>query len=374
MSAEKLNKKVMKAIPETRHEASPYLSSPYPTPEMIRRHLELAKQYTMRNNERSWTVKGVKQRMANIYPDAQGRSGSYPIPIEPIDPTDEDMADPIRKMKAESKWRASFKEAEWQSRYIETQRGVQAAMLKGSLSEGIKDTMRKSESGRQALESLDDPLDIINVLIATDFSRDSLLAIDPVERFCLHLNKYNDKEQTRQGPHESLEDWRKRFNSEVAKLEILAKDAGKETQVPDESLRALHFYQKLNNNYTDLRKRFDTGLASKKPTTVDGVVELAKFYDRKTTSQQFNNNGSTPPTSDNQQRGVFKTTTSSGGNDTHKKEKERFRCYTHHTNEHRWNDEECKRLQAENKTQDLKKSTKGSGNNVGGKKGPDKSS
>ena len=371
MSAEKPNRKVMKVNPEAKHEASPYLSSPYPTPEMVRRHLDLAKQYTMRNSERTWTVNGVMQMMANIYPDAQGRSGNYPVPVKPIDPTEEEMADPLRKMKAESMWKASYKEANLQENYIVNQKVVQAAMLKGSLCESIKDTMRKTKTGRDALDSTNDPLSIINVLIATDFSRDSMLAIDPVERFSLALSRYHDKDLTRQGAHESLEDWRKRFNSEIAKLEVLAKDAGLQSAVPVEALRALHFYEKLNNNYADLRKRYDTGLSVRKPDTIDGVVEVAKFYDKNTKSQQFNNNGSTQEKQP-QQRGVYKTTTSSGDNNRPKGE--RFRCYTHHTNEHKWNDDECKRLRAENKTEDLKKSQKGSDSKLGGKKGPDKSS
>lgn len=370
MSAEKNNRKFMKVSPEAKHEASPYLSSPYPTPEMVRRHLDLAKQYTMRNSERTWIVNGVMQMMANIYPDAQGRSGSYPVPIKPIDPTDDEMADPLRRMKAESTWKASFKEANIQESYIVNQKVVQAAMLKGSLCESIKDTMRKSKIGRDALDSTNDPLSIINVLIATDFSRDSILAIDPVEKFSLALCRYYDKTLTSQGANESLEDWRKRFNSEIAKLEVLAVDAGLQHAVPVESLRALHFYEKLNNNYADLRKRYDTGLSTRKPDTIDGVFDVAKFYDKKTKSQQFNNNGSAEEKQP-QQRGLFKTTTSSG--DAEKK-KESFRCYTHHTNDHKWNDDVCKRLQSENKTEDLKKAHKGSNSKLGGKKGPDKTS
>ena len=307
--------------------------------------------YVIKESSYAWVHEGEEMKMANIFPDELGIPGSYPTPVEVIQPTAQELADPAAKDVALYWFKSSSDNRTKQELYILSEKAIIMSMLKDSLTETTKDTLRQSLNGRELLLSRNRPLEFINLLMSTDFSKDGVFSIDPLERYHKALSKYSDRE-FKQYNNESLHDWQKRFNSEIVKLENLAAEAGVVDELPGTAVRALQFFDKLNSNFNELRRRYDTGLRTVKPTTVEDVIEEAKYFDKPT--HRVTNITERQHTPATQSRGVYQVTSQRHSGNKHGKKqsnqghqpstkKPRLRCLRHNTNDHVYGTPECMR-------------------------------
>ena len=333
-------------------EAGPWLSMPYPTAEQIRKHLLKCEAYVIRESGYAWVKAGKEMKMANIFPDETGKPGEYPTSIDEVVPTDAEMADPTKKEIAMHRFKQSSDNKQRQELYIVSEKAIIMSMLKDSLTETTKDILRQNATGRTLLLSKNEPLEFINLLTSTDFSREGIFSVNPLERYHKALAGFSDKD-FRQQMNESLHDWHKRFNSEVVKIETLATEAGVEGELAGAKTRALQFFDKLNSNFNELRRRYETGLQKVKPDTVAKVVEEAKYFDKPSTKSAHITQRQ-PPSVPTQNRGVYHVDTQNlTGNKQGRKsnmnnhqpstKKPRLKCLKHNTNDHKYGSEECMR-------------------------------
>lgn len=328
----------------------PYLGAPHPTAELMRKHIQAVKIFVQSDHAmaKGWEIPvvldngdhvNIPQSMVDIFPDNDGNPGEYPKPITPrsyavhgIGLTDLELKDLGTKIKDDSRDLANQRDA------IITGKNQIMGILVGSLNPAIRSQLKKTPAGKSALDSENDPLTLINLLLRTDFSKGATNSISPM------MTYHNSRMLLfsvgfKQEMHDSLDMWKNKFNSQV---EIVKKNAAlvggecAQEKLCGESLGWL-FYSKLNAKFNELRTRVDTNLLRATPVTVEEWIEQAKFWDTNTVDYS----GAGAQTAAAPSKGAYVTTSEAGG-----KNGTKLRCRTHNTNEHRWNDEVCKAMRA----------------------------
>ena len=328
----------------------PYLSVPHPSAELIRKHIwavktfvqsdhAMAKGWEVPVQDGSGNVVNVTQTMVDIFPDYDANPGEYPKTIIPRTfashgggLSDLELKDLETQIKED--WRELAKQRET----IITGKIQIMGILSGSLNPAIKSQLRKTQVGKQAIDSENDPLTLINLLLRTDFSKGATNSISPM------MTYHNSRMMLfsvgfKQEMHESLDMWKNKFNSQV---EIVKKNAAivggacAQETLTEESLGWL-YYSKLNAKFNELRTRVETNLLRPTPNTVEEWIEQARFWDTNTVEYS----GAGASTTAASSKGAYVTTSEAGG-----KSGTKLSCRTHNTNEHRWNDEVCRALRA----------------------------
>ena len=170
-------------------DAWPKLKIPYPTGGDMNVHLRKLQRKCITTSSSVWTKGDKEMSMPNIFPDDDGSAGSYPEPSELVLPTAEELADPARKDVAMVRFRSSYEAVERQKLYIITEKNIIMSAIKESLNDTTKDILRQTKLGRELLLSKNQPLELINLLRATDFSREGLFSVDALEKFHKAVSK-----------------------------------------------------------------------------------------------------------------------------------------------------------------------------------------
>ena len=328
----------------------PFLSHPHPTAELMRKHIMAVKTFVQSDHAmaKGWEVPvrldngdlvNVPQSMVDIFPDHDGNPGEYPKTITPRSYATHgdglnnfELMDLGIKIKDDSRDLASQRDA------IMTGKNQIMGILTGSLNPAIKNQLRKTAIGKQAIDSENDPLTLLNLLLRTDFSKGATNSISPM------MTYHNSRMMLfsivfKQEMHDSLDTWRNKFNSQVEivkKNAIIVGGGCADEKLTEESLGWL-YYSKLNAKFNELRTRVETNLVRPMPKSVEEWIEAARFWDTNTVEYS----GASASTTTTSSKGAYVTTSTSGS-----KNEAGFRCRTHNTNEHRWNDAACKALRS----------------------------
>lgn len=313
-------------------EGIPWLRFENPTPEQCRTHVDNLKIFVSRNIVHSWIStdpsKGI-QRMLMIFPDPDGKAGTYPTANPVTLPSATILADATKEKFALARWKKDDDANEKQLEHIRNQKTALAGTIKQSLNDKIKACMRKEARGISALDSNDDPLDLINVFLSTDFTTNSQFHNNPERKFNVHLDRLQSKE-FKMDNHDTLDTWHLKFTSEIAQLSLYAKASGNIADIPSEKRQAHLFYEKLNSRYDEMRRRIIMKLDMSIPDKVeDWMIKASLYQDNPLSSNDFNPSGKTKP--------VF-TMVQDGGS------KERFSCRHHKTHDHSFKDDVCNAL------------------------------
>ena len=325
-----------------------------PSPDVIRKYLLKARNHFASKTENAWErIFEVNQVDANgtnvvdangnnvmvvttsiesmllIFPDGS-TAGRYPIPIEVREPVAAASDTNFEKEKKIVKWKNEMTVAENQRKSIINNKLSYSGELKLSISNEIQDVMRRQAAGRDALDG-NDPLEIINVLISTDFSVKATVAASPLIKYEEAIERFNG-DNLRQEFNETLDAWEKRFGSERVNLNNIALVAGKSTEVPNEESMAYRFFMRTNGIYKQVREDVRTGTrAGGFPKTVVSAMEILRPFEKPGNRISVNNNN-------NRVRGVYVA---------EKKENKKgwsHRCPLHKSNEHDYNDSVCNEI------------------------------
>ena len=300
----------------------PFLSVPHPTAELMRKHILAVKIFVQSDHAmaKGWEIPveldsgdviNVPQSMTDIFPDHDGNPGEYPKTITPrtyathgIGLNDLELKDLGTKIKDDSRDLASQRDA------IMTGKNQIMGILTGSLNPAIKSQLRKTAVGKQAIDSENDPLTLINLLLRTDFSKGATNSISPMMTYHnsrLMLFSIGFKQEM----HESLDMWKNKFNSQweiVKKNAAIVGGACALETLTEESLGWL-YYSKLNAKFNELRTRVETNLLRPTPNTVEEWIEQARFWD--TNTVEYSGAGASTTTASS--KGAYVTTSEAGG-------------------------------------------------------------
>jgi hypothetical protein len=279
------------------------------------------------------------ESMLNIFPDGH-KPGRYPVPITVRRyrgrPTDTDA---VQKTKMKE-WEKEYDNMMKQKQNIIDAKLIYSAEFKESFDRNVTAIMRRSAEGRSALDN-NDPLEIINCLIATDFSPQATVEANPSLRYEEADVRFNE---IRQGFDEPLDAFEKRYGAERVNLENLAAAAGKSGMVPDEETMALKFFMRTNGLYNKVREDIRTGTRTGGyPKTIDDAMIILRPFEKISKS----NNQSKAPI-----KGVFINTKNNeeknknkiGASGAVNTKGWLYRCPAHKSNNHDYNDEVCQEI------------------------------
>jgi hypothetical protein len=276
------------------------------------------------------------EKMSLIFGE-ENKLGRYPIIEAPQDLEHVVGEHSIIKDLRVEKWKISNKLFEDNSKGWGSERSMIAGIFKDCINNNVQNIMRKSADGRNALDDiLGMPLEILNMLKTTDFSRNAIGSLNDHEKYFQAYKKFTDKD-FRQHYEESLNEWKKRFNNEVNNLKLLAQTADKGDEVPSELTLSSLFLDRLNGLYNKLRDDLDKGVRTDKPKTVEEVVNLAIVYDRP---------GKSSRDIDTPYRGVYNVGRGRGRES--RANGVQWKCKVHKTDTHQYWDDTCKAIIAEN--------------------------
>ena len=275
------------------------------------------------------------EKMSSIFGNGSV-AGRYPIVTEPVMlgaiPNEEQLSKEMRIKK----WDLEWKKYNENLKGITVEKSVIAGILKSTINFNVKEIMRKSPDGRNALDDpIGKPMEIINVLKTTDFSTNASSTLTDDEKYFNAYLKFNNREEFKQNYDESLNNWSKRFKNEVENLKLLATKVGKISEVPSELTLANLFLERMNGLYNKLRDDLDKGLRKPRPTNIEEVLAMAVVYDKPSTSQ------------DRDYRGAYVVSRGGRGRDGRGRGRSNiipgnWKCKVHGTDTHEYNDEVCK--------------------------------
>ena len=265
------------------------------------------------------------ESMLLIFPDGS-IAGRYPIPIGILEPVTVAGEAAFEREKKIIKWKNEMSTVESQKKSIINGKLCLSGEFKIGIGHEIQDVMRRQAVGREALDSKD-PLAIINVLIATNFSPKATFAASPLVKYEEAIERFNSK-NLRQEFNETLDAWEKRFGAERVNLVNLAAAAGKLAEVPNEESMSYKFFMRTNGLYKQVRDDVKTGSrAGGLPLTVETAMDILRPYEKPVSRS----NNIRP-------RGVYaleKKDVPTGWS---------HRCPAHKTNDHKYNDSICKEI------------------------------
>ena len=124
-----------------------------------------------------------------------------------------------------------------------------------------------------------DPLSILNVLIATDFSPKATVAASPLVKYEEAIERFNG-DALKQDYNETLDSWDKRFGAERVNLTNLANAAGKLAELPNVVSMAYNFFMRTNGLYKQVRDDIKTGTrAGGFPATVAAAMDILRPFE-----------------------------------------------------------------------------------------------
>ena len=226
------------------------------------------------------------EKMSLIF-GSESSPGRYPIAEkpEPVRYANTDSA-AVKDMKMKE-WDIESKEYKINVRGISLEKSSIAGILKSTINFNVKEIMKKSEEGRNALnDELGKPMEIINVLKTTDFSSNAASTQSDFDKYFNAYTKFNSAD-FKQNYDESLNTWGKRFNNELNSLKLLATKCGKEQEIPSDITLANTFLKSLNGLYNKLRDDLEKGIRTPKPDSVESVINMAIVYDRPAKDKEY---------------------------------------------------------------------------------------
>ncbi len=158
-------------------------------------------------------------------------------------------------------------------------------ILSGSLNAATNNQLRKTPEGKLAIDSEDDPLTFINLLMRTDFRKGPTNSISP------RIQTRNERKLGRQ---------EKRSYSKRESLGWI-------------------YYSKLSAKFNELRSRVEKNLLKPIPKSVEDC-DAARFWD--TNTVEYCGAGASANAASS--KGTYASTNESGGNNRSK-----YRCRTH---------------------------------------------
>ena len=269
------------------------------------------------------------ESMLLIFPEGS-TAGRYPIPIEPEEPAAVTGESSFEKEKKIIKWKNEMQIYELQKNKIINAKLSYSGEFKQALSTEVQDVMRRQEIGREALDG-NDPLEIINVLLSTDFSPKATVAASPMVKYEEAIERFNG-EILRQEYNESLDSWEKRFGAERVNLTNIAVSAGKQGELPSEESMAYKFFMRTNGIYNKVREDVRTGARPGGfPHTVLAAMEILRPYEK--------------PNQSNKNKGVYIVKSGNVGNKSDQVSKGwSHKCPLHKSNDHNYNDKTCNEI------------------------------
>ena len=324
-----------------------------PSPDTIRKFLLKARNYFASKTNDAWErIEQVNQLDANgnNVVDAAGNpvmneitniesmllifsegatAGRYPIPITVLEPVAVAGEVAFEREKKIVKWKNDMNTCDKQKRSIVNGKLSYSGELKLAIGNEIQDVMRRQAAGRDALDG-NDPLSILNVLIATDFSPKATVAASPLVKYEEAIERFNG-DALKQDYNETLDSWDKRFGAERVNLTNLANAAGKLAELPNDESMAYKFFMRTNGLYKQVRDDIKTGTrAGGFPATVAAAMDILRPFEKPVSR----NNSNRP-------RGVY-SVGKQICQSNHVSNGWSHKCPAHKSNDHNYNDNVCK--------------------------------
>ena len=205
-----------------------------PTQDQCRQYISIIEAKFSLRTDLVWRDKSGKvQSLANIFPQKDGSSGAYPT-IEAVDDlTDAEWLLPNSKALFNN-WSYLISEQRKQKSHVLTKGTNITTLLNNSMSNGMRQKLLSDPAGRTAMIKLEDPLTLINLIMTTDFTVNTLNAKTDSQKY-FQARDYFDT-NVKQKPTENSREFSIRFNSEFSKVKLLATKAGTESQLPSEEI------------------------------------------------------------------------------------------------------------------------------------------
>lgn len=317
----------------------------YPTQDQTRLYMSTVQaKYNLTTNK-VWKDKlKVVHSLSDIFPKDDGSLGTWPT-IETVpDLTDAQVQSPNYKSLFYNWSKAKDEEAK-QNEHVLIKGTNITSLIKTTMSEGMKQKILSEPAGRKAMITLEDPLTLINLIMTTDFTVNTLNAKSDGEKYFNARDYFDTSVMQKSGESSRL--FAVRFKAEFSKVKLLADNAKIGSQLPDEEMLCLEFLGKLSNRYDDLRSLYDKGVKVK-PKTVDLLLVDSAYYDYQipivkksllTESQTI-----TLATQSQSSNDKYKGKKFGGVKRPSNLNNTNFRCNKHRTNEHAAKDDACRAL------------------------------
>ena len=270
--------------------------------------------------------------------------GRYPISVEPIDLVHIQNESAVLKEMRIKRWESEYRDHCNHIKGIDLEKSGIAGILKSTINFNVKEIMKKSVEGREALDDeLGKPMEIINVLKTTDFSTNAASTLTDNDKYYNSHKKFFNANEFKQQYDESLNAWGKRFKNEINSLKLLATRAGKDTEIPSEVTLANIFLDRLNGLYNKLRDDLEKGIRTPKPTTIDEVINVGIVYDKAPKdNREYDRN----------YKGAYVIgrggrSGRSGRGRENNITMGNWKCKIHHTDTHEYWDDTCKKIHEE---------------------------
>jgi hypothetical protein len=306
-----------------------------PSQDQIRQYISIIKSKYSLKTDLVWTAKdGSVQSCVNFFPDDAGNLGKQPV-IDPVlDLTDAQLASPGGKI-LQDKWREDYKDFRARTQHVLTRGTNITTLINNTMSTGMKQLLLSDAAGRAAMNKLEDPLTLINLIMTADFTTNTLNAKSDLQKY---FNAKMDFNNMVQKMGETSTAFSIRFKTEYSKLKLLAVTAGVDKQLPNDEVLSFEFLHKLTSKYNELREEYDKGIKIK-PATIDLLLVDTRFYDTAMVKKVMETSLVTKRTNSGQEfKGKLKRYNSSKPNVN----PNNYRCIKHRTSEHCSKDQVCR--------------------------------
>ena len=339
----------------------PYLGVANPTPDIVRRHEEKLALFTQKYSKETWQTTEmiededtgkdvpvqVPNNMVSIFydPNRPDVVPAYPQPIPLTALVYHENITSEEKEMMKKAYEYTFKEHHRLKNYIANEKFKLAATFKLSLCQEIQDIMLQYPAGQEALNYRDRPMEILEALRMIDFNKKALLTASSDERFYDSQETFN---RMYMKPGEPIEDFKRRFSAGYDIYKLNSIEATREQEVGSQGQL---FYRKLHNEmYEELKHQ----VKLQKEEIFDDLEEmyrLAKSY------EPSNLKKFAPKNNFYQSRGVYNTNSGRNAGRRGRGDGGRGRnqpaydtskyCGIHHTADHPYGGEECRKISAE---------------------------
>jgi hypothetical protein len=302
-----------------------------PSQDQIRQFMSIIRSKYSLKTDLVWKAKdGSVQSCVNLFPKDDGSLGSQPVIDPVIDLTEAQLASPIGQI-LKDKWREDYKDFRSRTQHLLTRGTNITTLINNSMSSGMKQLLLSDAKGRDAMNKLEDPLTLINLIMTTDFTINTLNAKSDIQKFFNAKTEFNN---TVQKVNETSTAFSIRFKTEFSKLKLLAVTAGVESQLPTDEVLSFEFLHKLTPKYNELREEYDKGIKVK-PVTIDLLLVDTRFYDSTVVKKVMETTLITKRSIPGQEyKGKVKRPFKSNPNN--------YRCIKHKTSEHCAKDQVCR--------------------------------
>ena len=215
--------------------------------------------------------------LEKLFPKPDGQLGSIPGIFVPALPTALEMADPIQALTSMARYKRQCDHVASIEKHIMTKSVNISQMLVQTISQSMLTLLRSTVRGMAIMDNLSEPLPIINLIMTTDFSMGSQLITDPVDKY-YKARTYFESPAVKQKEGESSTVFAVRYNAEYQKVQLLATSSGCQAQLPSAQVLTYMFLSKMTTKYDPMKADYDKGTRVK-PTTIDGVITHAVYYD-----------------------------------------------------------------------------------------------